>query len=70
VPAFPVDVVDTTAAGDAFCAGLAVALAEGLPLNDAVYFANGAGALATTVMGTSPAMPRRTALEQFLAAKV
>ena len=68
IPAFPVTVVDTTAAGDAFCAGLAVALAEERPLLDAARFGNGAGALATTVMGTSPAMPQRAVLEQFLAA--
>jgi ribokinase len=67
VPAFKVDVVDTTAAGDAFCAGLAVGLAEGRSLRDAARFGNGAGGLATTVLGASPSMPRREVLERFLA---
>jgi ribokinase len=67
IPAFEVDVVDTTAAGDAFCAGLAVALAEGRTLQEAARSGNGAGALATTVAGTSPAMPQRAILENFLA---
>ncbi len=67
VPGHTVNVVDTTAAGDAFCAGLAVALAEGKSLDEAVAWANGVGALATTVLGTSNAMPRRDTLDQFLA---
>lgn len=66
VPAFKVDVVDTTAAGDAFCAGLAVALAEGMSFRDAARFGNGVGGLATTVMGASPSMPLRVVLERFL----
>lgn len=67
VSGYSVKVVDTTAAGDAFCAGLAVALGEGQSLYNAVCFGNGVGALATTVMGTSPSMPRRDRLEAFLA---
>jgi len=67
VPGHKVNVVDTTAAGDAFCAGLAVALAEGKSLYEAVSYGNAVGALATTVMGTSNSMPRRDALDQFLA---
>ena len=58
VPAFPVDPVDTTGAGDAFCGALAVALARGTDPVDAVRFANAAGALATTVVGAQPSMPR------------
>ncbi len=66
VPGFSVEVVDTTAAGDAFTAALAVALAEGLSLVEATRWANGAGALAVTVHGAKPAMPTRAAVEQFL----
>jgi|DewCreStandDraft_1066081.scaffolds.fasta_scaffold00191_6 ribokinase len=67
LPAFPVNVVDTTGAGDAFSGGLAVAVAEGMPLRDAVRFANAAGALATTQVGTLKVMPRRPEVERLLA---
>ncbi len=66
-PALAVDAVDTTGAGDAFRAGLAVRLAEGAPIDDAVRFANACGALACTVEGAEPAMPRRAAVEEMLA---
>lgn len=65
-PAHKVKVVDTTGAGDAFRAGLAVMLAQGNPLDDAVRFANACGALACTIMGAEPSMPRRTAVEGML----
>ncbi len=64
---YVVDVVDTTAAGDAFCAGLAVQYALGQPLEKAAGYANAVGALACTVMGATPAMPRREVVEQFIA---
>lgn len=67
VPAFSVTPVDTTAAGDAFMAGLAVALAEGNPLAEAVRWGNAAGALATTKMGAQPSLPCRAAVEMLLA---
>jgi ribokinase len=67
VPAFTVDAVDTVAAGDAFTAALAMALAEGaMPRRDAITFANAAGALAATVHGAQPSMPARAAVEAFL----
>jgi ribokinase len=66
IPSFPVRAVDTTAAGDAFCGALAVALAEGRPLRDAVRFACAAGALAVTVMGAGPSLPRRRDIERLL----
>ena len=52
-----VRVRDTTGAGDAFCGALAVALASGRPLEEAVLWANCAGALATTRMGAQEALP-------------
>lgn len=61
-----VQVVDSVAAGDAFCGALAVRLAEGAPLPEAVRFANAAGALAVTVAGASPSMPTRAAVEEML----
>ena len=57
VPGYPVEAVDTTAAGDAFNGGLAVALAAGKGLLDAVRFANGCGALAATRLGAQPSLP-------------
>lgn len=63
VPAIPVRAVDTTGAGDAFTAGLTLALAEGRPLPEAVYFANAAGAVAVTRFGTMEAMPTRAEVE-------
>jgi len=65
-PAHKVNVVDTTGAGDAFRAGLAVKIAEGSSLDDAVRFANACGALACTVMGAEPSMPKRDAVERIL----
>jgi ribokinase len=66
IPAFEVTPVDTTAAGDAFVAGFAVALAEGKALAEAARWGNAAGALATTKMGAQPSLPTRRAVEQLL----
>jgi ribokinase len=65
-PAFDVEPVDTTAAGDAFMAGFAVALAEGRALAEAVHWGNAAGALATTKLGAQPSLPTRQALEHLI----
>ena len=67
-PPFPVDVVDATAAGDAFLGAFAVALAEGRHARDAVRRGAAAGALAAAHAGAQPSLPSRDALEQFLAA--
>ncbi len=67
VPAFEVAPVDTTAAGDAFVGGLAVALAEGRALAEAVRWGNAAGALATTRAGAQPSLPTRRAVAELLA---
>lgn len=67
LPAFAVPAVDTTAAGDAFAGALAVALAEGKPLVDALVFASAAGALAVTRPGAQSSLPFRHEIEQLLA---
>ncbi|WP_285550510.1 ribokinase [Actinoplanes regularis] len=67
VPAFSVEVVDTTAAGDAFCGALAVAWAEGRELLDAVRWANAAGAAAVRKIGASNALPSRAEIEAIFA---
>jgi ribokinase len=66
VRGFEVAVVDTTAAGDTFNAALAVALAEGRPLAEALRFANGAAALACTRRGAQPSLPTRDEVERLL----
>lgn len=66
VPGFDVAVADTTGAGDAFCAALAVRLAERADLADAMRFANAAGALACTKHGAYPSMPHRAEVEALL----
>lgn len=66
VPGFPVPVVDTTAAGDAFVGGLAVALLGEGTLREAVRFANACGAVAVTRAGAQPSLPRRPEVEALL----
>lgn len=67
ISGYKVDVVDTTGAGDAFAAGLGVALAEGLPVNHAIVFANACGALACTKFGAQPSLPHRKDVEKLIA---
>jgi ribokinase len=62
-----VKVVDSTGAGDAFNGALAVALAEGKSIQDAVVFANAAAAIQVTRAGTAAAMPTCAEVEAFLA---
>ncbi|MEA5551371.1 ribokinase [Anabaena cylindrica UHCC 0172] len=66
IPAFPVQAVDTVAAGDAFNAGLAAALFHKLPLREAVIWGAAAGALATTKRGAQSSLPDKITLEKFL----
>jgi ribokinase len=66
VPGFPVEAVDTTAAGDVHCGALAVALVEGLSLLEAVRFANAAAALSVTRLGAQPSAPRRSDIDRLV----
>ncbi len=66
IAAMGVDVVDTTGAGDAFCAAFAVRTAEGDALDVALRYANAAGAAACTVAGAEPSMPPRDEVEALL----
>ncbi len=63
----PVNVVDTTGAGDAFAAAITVALVEGQPPQDALEFACAVGSLVTTKIGTQTAAPSRRDVEELLA---
>jgi ribokinase len=65
VPAPVVTAVDTTAAGDAFTAALAVGWGEGRELIDAVRWASAAGAAAVRRLGASSALPNRSTIEEL-----
>ena len=66
MPAFTVEVVDSTGAGDAWCGVLAAALHLGMPLELAVRRANAAGALACTRPGAAPSMPDSAAIDALM----
>ncbi|MBS1256228.1 MAG: Ribokinase [Deltaproteobacteria bacterium] len=68
VPAFDMGdkVLETTGAGDAFNGGFAHALAEGMPLIDAVRFGSATAAISVTRLGTAPAMPYNNEIQQLL----
>jgi ribokinase len=65
-PAFSVEAVDTTGAGDAFCGALGARLAAGDDIDAAVRWAAAAGALATTVAGAVPSLPSADAVAAVL----
>lgn len=69
VPGFAVTAVDSTAAGDTFNGALAVALAESRSLEEAVRFANAAGAISVTRHGAQSSIPRRAEVDDFLCGK-
>jgi ribokinase len=66
VPAFQIDAVDTTAAGDAFIGGLAAALLRGKSLEEAVRYGNASGALAATKFGAQPSLPTVEDVEKLI----
>lgn len=65
-PAFKVNAVDTTGAGDAYNGGFVTALAEGRSLIEASRFAAATAALSVQKMGTTPSMPTREEIDAFL----
>lgn len=66
IPSFPVTPVDPTGAGDAFCGSFAAALCDGKSIEQALRFANAAGALAVTIAGAEPSLPKRSEIDAFL----
>jgi ribokinase len=66
IPAYPVQAVDTTAAGDCFVGALAVGICEGKSLLAAAEFASAAAAISVTRVGAQPSLPRRGEVEQFM----
>lgn len=67
VDTYKVEVVDTTAAGDAFIGGFASALLSGKSLEDSVRHGCACGALATTKFGAQPSLPTKEEVERFIA---
>lgn len=68
LPAFEVDVVDTTGAGDAFDAGFIAARLRGLGIDDALTYANAVAAIKVTRSGAR-AVPTHEEVLAFLAAR-
>ena len=66
VNTYQVNVVDTTAAGDAFIGGFASALLQNQSLEEAVRYGCACGALATTKFGAQPSLPTKVEVERFL----
>ncbi|HCI16280.1 MAG TPA: ribokinase [Candidatus Marinimicrobia bacterium] len=66
IPAYSVDVIDTTAAGDAFCGALAAILSNGSIIEEAIKIANAAGALAVTKLGAEPSLPTKKDIDQLI----
>ena len=66
IPSFKVDVVDSTAAGDAFIGGFASALLQNKSMEEAVQYGCACGALAATKFGAQPSLPTKKEVETFL----
>ena len=66
VNTYQVDVVDTTAAGDAFIGGFSSALLQNKSLEEAVRYGCACGALAATKFGAQPSLPTREEAETFI----
>lgn len=66
VEGFPVESVDTTGAGDAFCAGFISSMLRGGPVDTALQGANAAGAVAATRYGAMKSMPSKKEVESLL----
>jgi ribokinase len=64
IPAFKVDPIDSTGAGDAFIGSFAVFLAEGLPDKEALSRASLYAALSTTRVGTQKSYPHRAEFDK------
>jgi ribokinase len=66
VPAFEVEAVDTTAAGDCFNGALAVGLGRGMDMIESVRYANRAASITVTRAGAQISIPNRNEVESGL----
>lgn len=66
IPAFPVNEVDPTGAGDAFAGGFVVAMLRGMSVTEAARFASAIGALAVTRQGPMEGLPTLAEVQAFL----
>lgn len=66
LPAFPVNAMDTTGAGDAFNGAFAHAVSSGQELEEAVCFGQAAAALSVTKSGAARSMPKAEEIKRFL----
>ncbi len=67
IPAYEVDAIDTVGAGDAYVAGVAIALGSGGAIERAAKLATAAAALATTKEGAQPSLPTIAEVAAFIA---
>ncbi|MDX9882985.1 MAG: ribokinase [Prolixibacteraceae bacterium] len=66
IPAFRVNALDSTAAGDTFCGALAAELGRGNDWEEALRFATAASAICVTRMGAQPSIPTENEVREFL----
>ncbi len=70
IPAFKVNVKDTTGAGDTFCGALAVGLAKGEDWIYILEYATAASAICVTRMGAQPSIPKENEVTSFMRKKL
>ena len=66
IPAFKVNPIDSTGAGDVFSGSLAAFISEGIPIEKAVKMANASASISVTRMGAQSSAPCRTEIENFI----
>lgn len=69
IPAFKVDVVDTTGAGDTFNGAFATSIVDGQSIDESILYGNKAAAISVTKFGAQNGMPYKEDLKYFLAWK-
>lgn len=65
-PAYKVEAIDSTAAGDTYCGALTSFLAEGGKISEAIKFASAAAALSVQKLGAAPSVPDREVIDLFV----